>query len=423
MRLLADTAGSAGPEPVSEAARQFDPFDARFVEDPYPFLAEIQSEEPLFYAREIDSWIVTRHATARSILTDPTRFSAKIASDPLTPLCGEARDLILGSEFDVPELLVNNDPPEHGRYRKFFGEPLKFQYVKSLEPYVRDLTDHYIDEMLRSGPPYDLAKGLTWDIPALTLFRLLGIPNEDVPLVKDYADSRVVLLWGRPTSEQQIELTGKAIEFFRYTSKLVEARAREFHDDYPSALLRMRDEQQNPPTIREIIAVTFNLLFAGHETTSSAAANLFAALLSHQDIWKAIRSNEVEISRIVEEGIRFDPPVQAWRRLATVDVELEGMKIPAGSRILVHFAAANRDPAAFAEASTFCPMRKDVGKHLSFGAGTHFCLGAPLAKMEIGIMVERLAARIPDLRLGQKIDGDYLPNTSFRGVRCLPVYW
>lgn len=423
MRLLASEHAGSAPAAITEAGRRFDPFDPDFVRDPYPLMAELQRSEPVFYSPVIDSWIVSRYATVRAVLRDTERFSPRIVSDPLTPLCPHARDIIVNSEFDVPGLLVNNDTPTHPHCRKFFGEPLKPQRLASLRPFIEQTVAAQIDRMIETGPPADLATGLTWDVPALILFRLLGIPDEDVPQVKEYADSRVVLLWGRPTEEDQVRLTSGALEFFRYTTRLVHARVEKPGDDYPSDVLRQRGGDDSIATIRDIIAVTFNLLFAGHETTSSASANILSAILSRPAVWKGVVDGSIDISRLVEEGLRFDPPVQAWRRLAKEDVVLDGVEIPAGARLLLHFAAANRDPERFEQPDLFDPARANAGQHSSFGIGAHFCLGATLAKIEIETMIRQLAERLPDIRLIAGQQPDYLPNTSFRGLRRLQVSW
>jgi cytochrome P450 len=423
MRLLAPEKPKAPTGEVSAAAKQFDPFHPAYVLDPYATMAAMQKNEPVFYSPTIDTFVVMRHATIATVLRDSKRFSAGIVSDPLTPLCPEARSIIANSEFDVPGLLVNNDTPSHPHCRKFFGEPLRPQRLKVLQPFIEQTVDSYIDRMLELGPPSDLARVLTWDVPALVLFKLLGIPNEDIPRVKAYADSRVVLLWGRPTAADQIRLTKGAVEFFRYTTQLVHARIANPRDDYPSDLLRQRDGDDARATIRDIIAVTFNLLFAGHETTSSAAANTLYAVLSRQPIWDRIVGGSIETGRVVEEGLRYDPPVQAWRRQAKEDVILDGVRIPEGSHILLVFAAANRDPERFAKPDEFDPDRADATQHVSFGMGAHFCLGAPLARMEIGTMIERLARRIPRLSIAPENVLSYLPNTSFRGLRRLQAAW
>jgi cytochrome P450 len=423
MRLLAPEKPKAPTGDVSAAAKEFDPFHPAYVLDPYPIMAAMQKSEPVFYSPTIDTYVVLRHATVGAVLRDPKRFSAGIVSDPLTPLCPEARSIIANSEFDVPGLLVNNDTQRHPHCRKFFGEPLRPQRLKTLQPFIEQTVDSYIDAMLEQGSHSDLASALTWDVPALVLFKLLGIPQADIPRVKAYADSRVVLLWGRPTAADQIRLSTGAVEFFRYTTRLVHDRMANPRDDYPSDLLRQRDGDDEKATIRDIIAVTFNLLFAGHETTSSAAANTLHAVLSRQPIWKCIVEGSMDIPKVVEEGLRYDPPVQAWRRQAKEDVTLEGVHIPAGSHILLVFAAANRDPERFVKPDEFDPSRPDATQHITFGMGAHFCLGAPLARIEIGTMIERLAKRIPKLSIAPDNVLSYLPNTSFRGLRRLQVVW
>jgi cytochrome P450 len=423
MRLLAPEKPLPPTGEVSAAAREFDPFHPAYVLDPYATMSRMQKNEPVFYSPTIDTFIVLRHATIGSVMRDTKRFSPSIVSDPLTPLCPEARAIIGNSEFDVPGLLVNNGTPTHPHCRKFFGEPLRPQRLKLLQPFIEQTVDSYIDQMLERGAPSDLATVLTWDVPALTLFKLLGIPNEDVPRVKAYADSRVVLLWGRPTKEDQIRLSTGAVEFFRYTSRLVHDRLANPRDDYPSELIRQRDGDDAKASIRDIIAVTFNLLFAGHETTSSAAANTLNALLSRRTIWERVVDGSLAIDKVVEEGLRFEPPVQAWRRQAMEDAVLDGVPIPKGSHLLLVFAAANRDPERFDKPDEFNPDRADGRQHMTFGLGAHFCLGAPLARMEIGIMIERLARRVPHLRIAPNNVLSYLPNTSFRGLRRLQAVW
>jgi cytochrome P450 len=422
VRLLASQAGPVGPDTVTAAGSAFDPFDPQFVLNPYPALRELQKDEPVFFAPAINSWIVTRYDTVRSVLQDAKRFSASITSDPLTPLCPQARRMIVESDFDVPALLVNNSTDSHPRCRKFFGEPLKPQRLKQLHSFIEDTTDALIAAMVAQGPPSDLATGLTWDLPALTLFRLLGVPDAEVPMVKAYADSRVVLLWGRPSEDDQIRLTRSALDFFHYTKQLVQDRLRNPREDYPSDLIRARDGDDERATLPEIIGVTFNLLFAGHETTSSAMANTLSAVLGQPGLWTDIAEGRADVPKLVDEGLRYDPPVQAWRRLAVCDVTLEGVDIPAGGQILLHFGAANRDGRVFEHPETFDPGRGN-SLHVSFGVGAHFCLGASLARAEMAIAIERLARRLPGLAILPDNLPSYLPNTSFRGLRQLRVAW
>lgn len=423
MRPLSTEASSAAKGPVTAASALFDPFEPGYVRDPYSTLARLRETEPVFFSPSIGSWVVTRFETVKSVLRDTQRFSAKLVSDPLRPLCPHARGIIAKSGFDVPPLLVNNDPPTHGHYRAFFGAPLTRERIAALRPFIESTVDRYLDRLLAGPKPADLVAGLTWDVPALVLFELLGVPPRDVARVKDWASSRVVLTWGRPTDEEQVRLSTSAVEYYRYAHALVQRKREEPGEDYISDLLRARAGDEAQATLHEIGAIAFNLLFAGHETTSSAAANLFKHLLPRRDLWAAVASGRQNIAPVVEEALRIDPPVQAWRRQALEDVVLEGITLLAGSRILLVFAAANHDPQQFPQPDEFLPGRRNALQHVAFGAGAHFCLGAPLARLELEVMLQRTAARIPELRLVPGQDGDYTPNTSFRALRKLTATW
>lgn len=424
MRPLSTDASSQAQGPITPASERFDPFDPSYLSDPYPTLAELRASEPVFFSPAIGSWVVTRFETVKAVLRDTQRFSAKIASDPLTPLCPHARAIIADADFDVPPLLVNNDPPTHTHYRAFFGAPLTRERLQALKPFTEQTVNTYIDRLLaNSSQPADLVAGLTWDVPALVLFQLLGVPAEDVARVKDWASSRVVLTWGRPTETEQVDLSTGAVSYYRYAHDLVRKKAEALQDDYISDLLRARNGDDSQATMHEIGAIAFNLLFAGHETTSSAAANMFKAVLADRKLWQAICHGEQPLAPVIEESLRLDPPVQAWRRQAKEDVVLDGVTIPAGSRILLEFAAANHDPQQFPEPDAFTPGRRNVLQQVAFGAGTHFCLGAPLARLELEVMLQRVAARMPNLALVPDQSFPYTPNTSFRALRRLLVTW
>lgn len=423
MRPLSTEASSQTQGPITPASERFNPFDPDFVRDPYPTLNALRESEPVFFSPEIGSWIVTRFDTVKAVLRDTQRFSAMIASDPLKPLCPHARNIIVESGFDVPPMLVNNDPPSHTKYRDFFGAPLARERLQALKPFTESTVDTYIDRMLAGSQPADLVAGLTWDVPALVLFQLLGVPEEDVARVKEWASSRVVMTWGRPTDEEQVDLSKGAVAYYHYALDLVRRKAESPKDDYISDLLRARNGDDSKMSMHEIGTHSFNLLFAGHETTSSATANMFKAVLADRKLWQAICAGEQPLAPVIEESLRIDPPVQAWRRQAKEAVVLDGITIPAGGRILLEFAAANHDPQQFPEPDAFTPGRRNVLQQVAFGAGTHFCLGAPLARLEMEVMLRRVAARMPNLSLVPDQSFPYTPNTSFRALRRLLVTW
>jgi len=423
LRPLSTEASSQAQGPVTRASDSFDPFDPAYVLDPYPILAQLRKSEPVFFSPRIGSWVVTRFETVKAVLRDVQRYSALIASDPLTPLCPHARAIIADSGFNVPPLLVNNDPPSHTHYRAFFGAPLQRERIQALRPFIQETVDGYVGRLAAGAKPTDLVTGLTWDVPALVLFKLLGVPAQDVQQVKNWASSRVVMTWGRPTEAEQVALSTGAVEYYRYAQALVQQKFENPTDDYLSDLIRLRAGDDAQATLHEIAAVAFNLLFAGHETTSSAAANLFKVLLPDRALWDKVCRGEQPLAQVVEEALRIDPPVQAWRRQAKEAVVLDGVSIPAGARLLLAFAAANHDSDQFPSPDAFMPGRRNALQQVSFGAGIHFCLGAPLARLELEVMLQAVAAQLPGLALVPGQEFPYTPNTSFRALRRLMVTW
>ena len=423
MRLLAETVEVAGSAPLTPASHLFDPFEAGYVADPYAVLKGLRESEPVFYSPLLKAWIVTRHDTIREVLRDAERYSSLIVSDPLKPMCPMAREVLKKAEFNVPGMLVNNDPPDHTRIRRFTAAPFKHSRVKSLEPFSRRVTREHLDTRMAGPQPADLVKALTWDVPALVLFELFGVPADEVEYVKRFAESRVLLTSGFPSDEEQVRLAQSAADFYRYSLGLVQRKAAHPQDDYTSDLIRLRDGDDSKATLHEITVLVFNLLFAGHETASSAAANMFLTLLERPGLWQQVCDGSLPPASVVEESLRFEPSIQARRRLAKVDVQIEGHAIPAGSRIFLMLASANRDPERFETPDEFCPARGNAGEHLTFGAGIHLCLGAPLARQELTVMLDEARLRLPGLCMvaGQPLD--YIPNTSFRGVRKLMVTW
>jgi cytochrome P450 len=423
VRPLSLEASTPRSGPVSRASGIFDPFSTEYLSDPHAVLNELRDSEPIFFAPELGSWVVTRHDTVKSILRDTTHFSSRIVSDPLVALCPHAKTIITESTFDVPPMLVNNDPPTHARYRKFFSEPLQRTRMLALEPFVRETVSEKLGAMEARPRPVDLVASLTFETPALVLFHALGIPKEDVPMVKRWADSRMVLQWGRPSDQEQIRVAQDSVDFFAYTANLVRSKLDAPGDDIVSDLLAQRAGDDEKMSLREITGTVFNLLFAGHETTSTAAIGMFNHLLRNRPMWDAIVAGEHKLDAVVEESLRYAPPLIGWRRLVKEDVEILGTKLAAGDRVLLMFGSANRDPAVFAEPDSFCPGRTNIAQHVSFGMGIHYCAGAPLARLELSVMLELVAKRMPAMKVVEGQPLQYVPNTVAHALTRLLVTW
>jgi cytochrome P450 len=243
----------------------------------------------------------------------------------------------------------------------------------------------------RTSGRADLVRDLAWDLPALVIFRVLGIPDEDVARVKAGADSRLLLMWGRPDENEQIRLVQGMAAFWRYAETLVASRAEHRRDDFTSDLLLARDGDLPALNHQEVTRIVYELLFAGHETTTGLIGNALRRLLTERHAWEEICADSSLIPNAIEEVLRFDSSVIAWRRKTTEAVEIGGVPVPADANLLLLLA--------------------------------HYCLGAPLVRLEARIVLEELSARLPSLRLipGQTLR--FQPNTTFRGPLSLLVEW
>jgi cytochrome P450 len=411
-----------GPGEAQNLAGRFDPFRDPYLADPYPFFAEARAAAPVFYSPDLDYWVVTRYHDIRRIFQTPREFSAANTLEPLQPICPAAAHVLAEGGFRPVPTLTDSDPPGHSRVRRLANVAFTPRRVAAMEPFVRELTGRFVRERLSSGRA-DLVRDLAWDLPALVIFRVLGVPDEDVPRVKAGAASRLLLMWGRPSEGEQVRLAQGMAAFWRYAETLVASRAGRPRDDFTSDLLLARDGDLPALSRQEVTQVVYELLFAGHETTTGLISNALRQLLTHRHAWEEICADRSLIPNAVEEVLRFDSSVVAWRRKTTRAVEVGGVPVPAAANLLLLLGSANRDPAVFEGPDRFDIHRPNARDHLSFGHGAHFCLGAPLARLEARVVLEELSARLPGLRLvpGQPLR--FQANTTFRGPLSLLVEW
>ncbi len=398
----------------------YDPFNEPQLTDPFPFFAEARAV-PVFYSPRLDYWVVTRYADCREVLQNSKLFSASNTLDTIKPLCPHAKEVLQGG-FRPVKTLTNADPPVHTRTRRLANAAFTRSRVAQWEGFVRELTRGYLDRNFDKGEA-DIVADLAWQLPALVIFRIMGVPPESVPVAKAAASTRILFNWGFSSDEEQVQLAMDSVAFWDFAVKLVAERAKNPGDDFISALLQVRDGELPALSQAEVTTILSATLTAGHETSTSAIGNAFHWLLGHREAWEAICADQALIPNAVEELLRIDPSVNSWRRKALVDADIGGVTVPAGANLLVLIASANRDAQVFPEPDRLDIRRANAKEHIAFGYGAHICIGAPLARLEVKVVLEEVSARLPGLRLvpGQKLE--YLPNTSFRGPRALRVAW
>jgi len=408
--------------PASEAGRNFNPFVDPYLADPYAFWLRTRAAEPVFYSSELDYWVITRYEDIKAIFADPKTFSASIAQTPIKPLAPQVVQMLQAGGFRAKPVMSNADPPVHTRIRKFTWQAFTPKRIAQLEPEVRRLVTRFIDQ-IEGDRKADLVRQMFYELPVLVLFIFLGMPEEDVARVKTWARNRLMLTWGRLSDEQQLVEAKGLLEYWRYTEAFVQGLLADPPDNYVGDLIRVSQRNESDLSVHEIINVVYGLLIAGHETTTSMSANAIVTLMRHRDAWDGLCVEPALIPNAVEELVRFDSSVITWRRKALKAVEIAGVPIPEGAKLLLALCSGNRDERQFPQAERLDPQRENARTHLSFGFGIHYCLGAPLARLELKVILEELTRRLPTLRLVSGQRWEFPPNTSFRGPAQLLVEW
>ena len=404
------------------ATISFDPFSGQTLTDPYPEFASFVEHRPVFWSDELAYWVVSRYADARRVLRDHETFSAANALAPITPPCPAAGRALAEGGFRSIPTLTNVDPPAHTRTRRIAQAAFSPRRVAQMEPFVRSLVRQFIAERLHDRHA-EMVSALTWELPALVIFEILGVPPDDVAAVKQGSANRLLFMFGRASEFEQVDIATGMAAFWRYCEALAEDRRAAPRQDFTSDLVHTPDQSGHPLTQQEVSTILFGLLLAGHETTTNLLGNALRRLLEDLNRWAEIVADPATIPGAVEEVLRFDSSVIHWRRRTTAPVTLSGVELPAGADVLVCIGAANRDPDVFTEPDVFDLHRANAQEHLSFGSGPHFCLGAPLARLEARVVLEELAAALPGLRLRPDQTFDFMRIIGFRGPRAVHVEW
>jgi cytochrome P450 len=404
--------------PFADASRDFRPYD---LADPYPFYAWAREQAPVFLSEETGYYVVARHADVKAVFEDWRTFSSENAQAPMRPLCEEGRRIMRDGGFTAYSGLSARVPPEHTRLRAIVQGCFGPRRFKAIEPQIREIVNAQIDSFIDRGHA-DLFRDFAYDVPALVLFELVGVPPADVAKVKGWAVSRALLTWGDLTDEEQLPHARNMVEYWAYCRALVAARHDNPTDDLPGDLVRLQAEGAEISD-EEIAGILYSILFAGHETTTTLIANGVDSLLSFRKNWEALVADPSKIPAAVDECLRFSPAIVAWRRKALKDTEIGGIAVPAGANILLLLGSANRDERVMNDPSVFDITRADARQHLSFGYGIHACVGQQLSKLETTIALTELTRRIPGLRLVPNQPRSYVRNISFRVPTAVPVEW
>jgi cytochrome P450 len=390
------TAGTA-----TAVAKELDPFGPVYLDDPFAVFERARREGRVFYSQELDQWLVTRYEDIRAVLRDTRHYSADNATKPLQPWPPEVLAALGRAGFRPRRVLVDNDPPNHVRIRRHVNKAFNARRLRLLEPDIRELARRHI-ELLAREEEADFVRVLAWPLPALVIFRLFGVPEDKLELIKRGSRDRVTLTDGK-ASGPELERAAEGVgAFFAYCREIITDRMADLRDDFPSDLIRSGQGDETAPDFDELVTIMYSILFAGHETTTGFLTHLMRRCLSEPGLWARLREHRELIPAVVEEVLRLDPPVMNWQRRAKEEVQIGDTVIPADAEILLLLGSANHDEDAFADADQLDPDRANAAAHLSFGAGVHLCLGAPLARLEGQVVLEELLDAFPQPELPEQ---------------------
>ncbi|WP_416520363.1 cytochrome P450 [Streptomyces achromogenes] len=402
---------------AAAADHVFDPWDPAFVADPYPAYADLRARGRVIRYEPSDQWLVPHHADVSALLRDRRlgrtylhRFTHEEFGR--TPPPPEHEPFHTLNDHGMLDL----EPPDHTRIRRLVAKAFTPRTVERLAPYVHRLAGELVAALVGNGGG-DLLTDVAEPLPVAVIAELLGIPEADRPLLRPWSADICGMYELNPSEETAARAVRASVEFSGYLRELIAARRAEPGEDLVSALIAAHDEGDRL-TGQELVSTVVLLLNAGHEATVNATVNGWYALFRHPGQLAALRADHSLVPSAIEELLRYDTPLQLFERWVLDDIEIDGTTIPRGSEVALLFGSANHDPAVFAD-----PGRLDLTRaenpHISFSAGIHYCVGAPLARIELAASLTALLERAPTLALAA--EPERRPNFVMRGLRGLGV--
>jgi len=390
----------------------FNPLMPEFHSNPYPFYKALREEDPV-HQSPFGFWVCTRYDDAVMILRDP-RFGREGMAKMMETRLGLTQDVSRARD------MLFQDPPDHTRLRALVSRAFTPRVVEVMRPDIQDIVNGLLDRV-EGARAMDVIEDLAYPLPVRVICEMLGVPTSDQEVFKEWStDIARSLDAGILPADSDVVPKGRdaRLALADYFRGLIAKRRKDPKPDLLSALIAA-EEEGNKLSEAELVSTCMLLLIAGHETTVNLIGNGLLALLQHPDQFQMLRDNPELIQTGIEELLRFDGPVQRTGRMTTAEVEIGGKLIPKDSVVVSVIGAANRDPKQFAEPDRLDVTRKE-NRHIAFGFGIHFCLGAPLARLEGQVALGTLLRRMPKLTLASETP-EWRESSTLRGLKSLPV--
>ncbi|WP_328425347.1 cytochrome P450 [Streptomyces sp. NBC_00443] len=402
---------------AAPSALAFDPWDPAFLADPYPAYAELRARGRVHWFEPTKQWLVPHHADVSALLRDRRlgrtyqhRFTHEDFGRTAPPPEHEPFHVL--NDHGMLDL----EPPDHTRIRRLVSKAFTPRTVEQLKPYVQGLAGELVSGLVEAGGG-DLLTDVAEPLPVAVIAEMLGIPESDRAQLRPWSADICGMYELNPSEETAAKAVRASAEFSEYLLELIAARRKEPGDDLISGLIAAYDEGDRL-TEQEMISTAVLLLNAGHEATVNSTVNGWWALFRNPDQLAALRADHSLIPSAIEELMRYDTPLQLFERWVLDEIEIDGTTIPRGAEIAMLFGSANHDAAVFENPAGLDLTRKE-NPHISFSAGIHYCIGAPLARIELAASMTALLEQAPTLRLAA--EPERKPNFVIRGLEGLRV--
>ncbi|MEN3950715.1 cytochrome P450 [Iodidimonas sp. SYSU 1G8] len=389
-------------------------------ENPYDYYDVLRDQAPVYFDPHLKVHIVTRYDLLMEAIRRTDVFS-NIGSQAPAEMRAPPPEVkeIEAQGWPKVNTMVTNDPPSHTRYRKMVDYAFTPKRVRAMKPYMDEIANMLIDKFIGRGE-VELIHEFAVPVPLYVIADQLGVPRADAPKFKIWSDASVAPLGLMLSDDQWVDSARKVLEFQRYFVAALDERRESPRDDLLSALLEVRDDDGQPLNNGELLSIISQVLVAGNETTTNSIAAGMTLLIDNPEQQRILREDPARIPTFVEETLRLESAVQGLFRIVKEDTELGGFPLPKGARVMLRYAAANRDGAKFAEPERLDVCRGNAGAHLAFGAGIHHCLGAQLARYEMIASFEAILARMGNLGYASSRNSfEHHPHLCLRGLKEL----
>lgn len=391
------------------------------IEDPYRMYERLRRDAPVAYVPERDLYLVTRYETVLGILADPVTYSSagSLSSASVFADNPEALQILRqGEGYPRRPTLILTDPPEHKRYREVMQRALDpGATMRALIPKIRDRVNELIDDFTEGR--CEFVRDFAYPLPMMVVSEILSVPREDIERLKRWSDDFIAAQAGNIDRERAIRCAQSTVEFEAYFAPRLRQRQERPTEDFLSRLVAPPTEGA-PLTVQELLSLVQQMLVGGNETTTNLLGSAMHIFLGTDGLWDRLRADPSLLPRALEEVLRYESPLQGLFRQTTTDVVLDGVAVPAGSRLMISFGSANRDERVFEEPG-YRADRDNAFTHVAFGRGAHSCLGQTLARREAVIAFEALLERLVNPRVVADEAPTYVRLFGFRGLAAFHV--